>query len=310
MSKPIDLFYSSKPELTTDDWDQIVHSIITYGDKIWLKSGIKFSPRIDQKILRDMEITYQELKDENIIVTWDFEISKSFQHDNSKLSKVITHNEHKELYNAINETIAHNVTGKNDFSLGGDTKIVTKFIEVRQELWNIGLASCCEATGIINRSTIVTNMLASDLFSYELGINKYTNYLFKQFRIPSLCGLSTKAILELRKQSQYLRKKVDSLTKNRLLEYGMQNREILKDCNELYSNYLDGVKSLMKEKNQNGVFKELIINVSGLFVPIIGFLPLSKKLVDWLKDKNHTGFIMYMLHLQQEVSKTHHEEND
>jgi hypothetical protein len=71
-SNSLELFYSDSSHLLIDDWANIVHSIVTYADKIWLNEECCFFKKAFQHNddFRGLSSTIADLRDAGIIKTW------------------------------------------------------------------------------------------------------------------------------------------------------------------------------------------------------------------------------------------------
>ena len=72
-----DLFFTENQEITLLDWEHIVHSLITYGNILWIPSNLQFAPKIELDLQSELKKTFNELIEEKCIFTWELEITGS-----------------------------------------------------------------------------------------------------------------------------------------------------------------------------------------------------------------------------------------
>ena len=184
--------------------------------------------------------------------------------------------------------------------------MVTSFIELRQELWNFGIASLCNANNIVYSNNSPKHLPSASFYKYEKLNKKFTTELFQQFRIHSLLNLSTKDILELRSYSIHLREKIDTYLRKEIYEIGTPDDRIIKNCNKIYNDYLEYVTNFVEEKSKNRVFRDIfkdtVLAVTGIYFPILGIVPIAEKMYTWLKKKKQSGFTLYMTNLINKTS--------
>jgi len=300
-SNCLELFYSDSSHLSIDDWANIVHSIVTYADKIWLNTECCFPKEISKSNnnFLDLSSTIADLKDAGIIRTWQFE---DYLHSSDRsITRIIGNNEHRMLHEEISRSIIE--MSKN---IGPDDayryNTQSKFVDARNQLLHLGLASLCDADGLVyNRSK--PNEIPSHLLNYENVLKKYTHQLFKEFSIGDLSKLSSSDIIELRSLSKYFRDRVNSLVKAKILPLQRLDSKILEDCQNLHNEYEYHLQELVREKQGKNtiteITKDAIVNSVGLFVPVISLIPSVEKALNWAKGRNQRGFLAYMLQAQK-----------
>ncbi len=303
MSKLLNIYYSPVPEINRFDWEQIVQSLITYGEEVWMKSGSNISAKIVDDERKHVSSCLNELIEERIIKTWSFETDKSKSTNN----RVISKEEHIELYNNINSSISYQSGVNNNLLQGKNIDKVTRFIEMRQELWNIGLASLCGANSIVYGKSNSDFVKSNRFYRYDELSKSFTETLFKKFNVPSLSGLSAADILELRLEAVKYRKKIDVFIEKLATNNSeFLDEAIISKCNEIYDEYLNQVYNLVIEKTRsnvvNNTIKDVTINTVGIFMPIAGFLSIADNLFDYFENKENIGFIFYMIMLLKKTS--------
>lgn len=297
----LDLFYGSSYFLE-EDWESILHSIITYSDKIWLNSNYKFSDQIESNKTSKFLSILNDLKEEGIVLTWQLE-SNLHNSDNS-ISRVITNDEHRNLYNEINQTIVNGCKG--------DFDIQSKFVEARHELFYLGLTRICEAHGItcnkLEASNLISRLCSQEYISYENILKKYSYHLFQEFSIGNLSKLSSSDIIKLRSSSKYYRNRVNACIQKKLLPLQKLDEEIINDCKNLYRECEDHLREcLVKNHEWRDTLKkssnDLKLAVIGIFTPYPAFIPPIERVIrQFRKDPTKEGFLIYMMEAKKMTS--------
>ncbi len=305
------LFFSGNIEIDTGNWEQIVHSLVTYGDCVWLHADAVLSKDLDPTISVRIQNTLKELQDEKKIRTWELEASTAYVLRKTSASRVISLEEHKSLYQNVNHAVLEGPGEVGNLAYGEqDIERTSKLIDYRQELWHLGIASLCGASSLVYEKSPTGRFRYSTYFRYESLNKKYTQTLFKKFEIPALSLLTTKDILELQKYAAALRRKVDGLLSTKVFEIGVPDRTVMKECEGLHHEYLTMLKNVIQEKTGNGILlggmKDVAVWVTGLFLPATSIIPLAERFGHWLVNKQEYGFVLYMLELQKRAFRATH----
>ena len=309
MKSSMDLFFSGSVELKLEDWEQMIQALVTYGDTLWIDANMQISNRLFPEIHAAISKTLKELKEEEIVLTWKLEASLAGEP--AIVNKVIDIEEHRNLYENINYAILDGEESEIfvGSTLSTEVERTSKIIDYRKELWNLGIASLCGANGIVYRTLSSSKqLLSSSFYKYEMLNKKYTQHLFKKFKIPSLWSLSTNDILDLRKKAKHLRSQLDLLLSSKIFEIGVPEKKIIKECERLYDSYLSAVKDIIDEKSHEGLFastsKDVAVGVSGLIFPIMGLYPIAERFAQWFNNKEQYGFVLYMMELQSRAFRS------
>jgi len=303
------LFFSGDTSLSINEWEQIVHSLITYGSTIWLHADSELSPNLPPEISVKLKITYNELIEAKKIKTWELEASKHrLPKLSSSSSRIISTKEHRSLYESINFTVLEKSEMLvESLSHKQEVERTSKLIDFRQELWNLGIATLCGSGAIVYQRISPRSPPYSSYYKYELLNKRYTQCLFKKFRLPGLYLLSARDIIELQKISSGLRSKIDSLILTRISGVGIPDELISEDCDKLFAEFLVSIEDMISEKTKkgtvSGITKDVVIGATGLVLPVVGALPIAEKLGNWFMNKGIHSFVLYMLELQKRVFK-------
>lgn len=303
------LFFSGDTSLSISEWEQIVHSLITYGRTIWLHADSELSPNLPPEISVKLKTTYNELIEAKTIRTWELEASKHrLPRPSSSNSRIISTKEHCSLYESINYAVLEK-SEKLVESLSHKQEVerTSKLIDFRQELWNLGIATLCGSSAIVYQRISPKSPPYSSYYKYELLNKRYTKRLFKKFRLPSLYLLSASDIIELQKISSGLRSKIDSLILSRISNLGIPNELISEDCDKLFGEFLESMEEMISEKTKKGIAtgitKDVVIGTTGLVLPVVGALSIVEKLGNWFTNKDRHSFVLYMQELQKRAFK-------
>ena len=136
MSDKLSILVEQKSLISCFQWEEILRDIIMFSDTVWLhRSAVAFDNTLDPSIQRHLEWVYNDLIDANIIQFYSFESDSD--KECQEATKVITHEEHLDLYNSIIEKIQNPNTYTTD-SLP-DPERTSRIVERRNELWKYGL---------------------------------------------------------------------------------------------------------------------------------------------------------------------------
>jgi hypothetical protein len=306
----MELIYTDSNELTDYSWERIVHSIITFGDTIWINENITFSEQLPDWLRKYYLKTFYELKEEGIIKLWNYEQNKTKL---SIVNAVIPINESSELYDAINCQIenyaSHGSIGGKDIS---GSELTSKIIQYKHELWNIGIANILGANGICyphdNNSKTGS---ASNYYKYELIDRKYSESLFNKFEIKALGFLPSNDIIEIRKKSNVLTKHLLTYTNKKLTEIPQNNKTIENDCQIIFDNCQKELNELIKEKSLKkfGIefSKDVAISSIGFVFPLVSIVPFGEKIFNLFKDQKKYSLLFFALDIKQRAFNSYKE---
>lgn len=290
------LFYIGKTEMDISSWEEIVLSLITYTDNVWLPSYTLPPNKIEDIKVERIKNTFEELKESKILLTWNFEFSEL---EYTKPDKVISLNEHLAMREGIDVLFKN---AKNNLELKSSIGIerTSKFINYKNDLWNMVIADSCDANGFIAREKENLNFLADKSFEYE---RKYFENLFFKFQVSNLWTLTTEQILQLKKLIGKTRIEVDALIKKKLLHTENVEAIFSEDINKRYSEYNKLVNEIVMENFGKGTlgkgYEEAMINFVGIFIWQVSFMPLITRTIGSLFNKRRNSFIAYMSELKQ-----------
>lgn len=300
--QPLALFYTSTPELTLDDWEQILHSIVTYAQVVWLHPETRIGSQVPEDMRRHIESVFHELEAAGTLSRWALESSPVPSRLSSTARRIITADEELQLYDSLNAVIVGDETDRAG-PFGEEFNLQSKFVEVRHELWNLGLAGLCNADGVVYRGSSTRRRVVPDQYRYEQINKKYTHELFNVFQIGSLVSLGAQDVLDLQKRSKSLRSKVGEILATKILPVEIPPGEVIADCRVLFDEYSVAVQDAIRERTAKRVLvetgKDVTIGGIGLVFPVIGAIPIAQRLVSWFRGRGLNGFLLYMLDLGQ-----------
>ena len=299
MIKMIDTSYAllveQKAPISTPQWDNIVKNLVMFSDKIWLhRAAVEFDSRLDTALMRHYEMVYNELVEADLIQFYSFESDSN--EDCSNSSRIITKEEHVELYN----TIIDKVSVPNQYSYDSlqDPERTSRIVERRNELWKYGLATLLDSE--ISVDCQLAKKIGSEISNRSLN-SAMTNELFSAFDISSLTHLNTKDIIELRNKAQKHRKTIQDITIRARID---PNTTITDVVNNEYKDAIQKINELTADIAGVGAIKKLLLNST---INIVGLVPLSyvvlvpltalicgKDLFDFLKSRKKYGFVLFM----------------
>jgi hypothetical protein len=303
----LELFYSGGAIAGISEWEEIVHSLVTYGRHIWIPASFTFDTVKDKRLRDHFRATLRDLVNSGVVSCWKFAATP---HSAAlPIGQEISRETQIALYELVNEqllgqhpAIPQPVTKSKD-----EVERTSKIIDYRHELWNLGLASELGACGIVfgrTRSKIVT---ASPQYRYDTLNRRYCRKILDQIQLPSLAHLDAEDITQLRSSAAGLRSKLNPLIASKLLEIPPSDRTISLECRDLLTEYLESVSRLANSKKLKAVGfdsgKDAIISSIGLALPVVGIYPIVERLALWLKDRNRHAFMLYMIEMQRRVAR-------
>ena len=122
-------------------WNEIIRSIIMFTDVVWLHSSLDISNEMDDSAKNHINIVLNELVECGLIKFYSLDSDEEKYRNNA--SRIITREEHMELYNSIIE----NVSDKNKRYIDDlpDPERTSRIVECRNELWRFGIATLLDA---------------------------------------------------------------------------------------------------------------------------------------------------------------------
>lgn len=298
------LIYTDSNELTEASWERLVHSLITYGENIWINEYVRFSEKIPDWKRNIYNKTIAELKEAGLIKVWSYEIEYS---NFNELDNIIPFDTYSELYNAINSKIKD--YGSYGTFYGKDLKgseLTSKIIQFRHELWNIGIAQILEVDGICYPSEIKQKTYeASKFYKYELINREYTNTIFKKMDIKPLGFLSALDIIELQKKGQILSEYLSKYTKNKLVEILPNKRIIDNECQLVVEDVQEQLNALINEKSLRKFGKDFtqnaIITSASMAIPVLSVVPFIEQITNRYKDNKKYSLLFFALDLKNKA---------
>ena len=290
------LLIEQNTPISAFQWDGIVRDLIMFSDKIWLhRSAVSFDSKLDIGVQRHFELAYNELIEAGLIHFYAFESDSKLEQNTA--NRVITREEHLELYNSIIERMQN----PNTYTLDSlqDPERTSRIVEKRNELWKYGLATLLKSEISFTCSNFKNNI------SYEMSnrsVNsKLTNELFSAFDIPSLSHLNAAEIIELKAKAQKHKKVLQNLT---IQARTNPNETITDVVTKEFDNAIEKINQLATDSAGNGAIKNLIINSTlnlGGLVPLsyIVLVPLTavlcgKDMFEFLRSRKKYGFVLFM----------------
>ena len=168
-------------------WDDIVRAVVMFTDVVWLHSALDISNKIDDSSKHHISIVLNELVENGIIKFYSLESDEDSYKNTA--SRIITKEEHMELYNSIIE----NVSDKNRVYVDDlpDPERTSRIVECRNELWRFGIATLLDADiSVSYKNRRNKNYMSKEI--EKMAINaELTTELFKLFNVPSLAHLET-----------------------------------------------------------------------------------------------------------------------
>jgi len=299
------IFYIGNLELDVVSWEEIILSLITFADEIWLPYTAHFAKKYNDNILTYFQETLEILKDEGIIKTWSFQ----FQHENKKIEEIykihrlIYDEELNNINKMINDEFRRHISKVLPGSYGKHVELTSKFIDFRHDLLNIEIANLCETTGFVTRKSQNLNFLYNNK---SLINQEYYNQLFDKFQVNNISTLNAYQIIQLRNLIERTKLEIDKLVQNKLIHINSIETVISEKVNSKFAEYHEHIYNIINMNiGKHKIFKNIInlaANTIGIFLWPVSFLPFIGEYHDQLLNKNINGFVTYMFELKKITS--------
>lgn len=275
---------------TISQWDEIIRAIIMFADVVWLHSSLDIAYEMDDSTKNHLNTVLNELVEGKLIKFYSLESDESIYRNNA--SRVITKEEHMDLYNSIVEKVKDKERLYVDNL--NDPERTSRIIEHRNELWRFGIATLLDA----NISISYRNRGSKDYLRKEIDKmaikSELTTELFRLFNIPSLAHLSTSDILAVRKNARKYRKVINDL----FIKADHGDEDLRKVVQEEYNEFISSLNELVQTAAGNKAIKRLagntFINVAGIFFPPMAALACGLDYLNYFKDRKKYGFVLFM----------------
>ncbi|GEM_PF-5471954 len=297
-SESFDIMYTGSSEITLESWEKIIHALITYGERIWLHTSVSISKHIPSELRRLISHTFDELKEDRLICTWDYEYSNN---PSGYHLKTLHNEDIKTLYSNVNYQI-ENYSAMGTLSgqeLEG-AEVTSKIIQYRHELWNIGLASLLDISSICyDKSPTRMKGNYSSYYKYEIINKQYTENIFEQLEMPPLGFLSCKDIKEIRGKSEALRARLAEPINSKMIEMPPCEDSIKTECDDIILELNSLITELAKDKSLKylgkDITKESVIASLSVLMPSFALYTFADKMMLWLKGNRKYSFLFFAL---------------
>lgn len=285
------LLIEQNAQAAIGQWDEIVRSIIMFADVVWLHSALDISNRIDDASKNHIHNVLEELVENGLIKFYSLESDEDRYKDSA--SRVITKEEHMELYNSIVE----NVKDKDRIYVDNlpDPERTSRIVECRNELWRYGIATLLDADiSVSYKNRGYKNYMSKEIDKMAIN-SELTAELFNLFNVPSLAHLRTEDILAIRKNAKKYRKNITELS---VKVNNSVNENLGKVVQDEYQEFIGSLNELAQSAAGNKAIKRMtgntFINVVGLFFPPMAALACGLDYYSYFKDRKKYGFVLFM----------------
>lgn len=272
-------------------WNEIIRSIIMFTDVVWLHSSLDISNEMDDSAKNHINIVLNELVECGLIKFYSLDSDEEKYRNNA--SRIITREEHMELYNSIIE----NVSDKNKRYIDDlpDPERTSRIVECRNELWRFGIATLLDADiSISYKNRGNKNYMSKEIDKMAIN-SKLTTELFKLFNVPSLAHLSAEEILGIRKNAKKHRKVIADLS---VKVNNSVDEDLTKVVQEEYQEFIISLNELAKSAAGNSAIRRMtgntFINVVGIFFPPMAALACGLDYYSYFKNRKKYGFVLFM----------------
>lgn len=294
------ILYNGNTEIDSQMLNNIIQSIITFADSIWINSNIALSKNMPAR-----ESAYniiKALEDKQIIKRWSFPTLGR----NEKI-KVIPFDEYEEINNQINEIFLtnENLLATTSFiyppirGVKKGIETTSKIISVRKEYWSIAIANHLGASRLLIASQYKNRWLsASEKLRYPLVEKKLVEYILENFcYIPDLTALKPEDILRLHSKNKSFREKICEQSEKIFTEF-----QYTSNIELLAQKIQDGVWEYVEEISSGkkvGTIKNVGYTISSIFIPTLSTLPFVDDFIRWLSTKRKYGYVLFLSELKR-----------
>lgn len=287
------LYLSSNGEVALADWQQIVHSLVTYGDSVWIPADYGVAPNLPNDIATRVRRNLNELIQADLVRLWSYEESA----DANNASVVLTSGARQDLKDQIDDTVFSETDALMHSGSPREIDTASRIIEYRHELWNLGLASLCNADGVVYGRETTRHGNKGAGTQYEEMNRKYCERLFEQFEIPSLVNLTCDDILKVRTDVSSFRRRIDkTLVQHPSID--LDDAALIAECRSLFKEYLEVAGASLQDRARL-VNSDLVLNVVGIVLPVAGVGSIAMRFCSWLKNRGKYRFALYMHRLKE-----------
>jgi hypothetical protein len=276
-------------------WEEIVLSLVTFADTVWIPAHAAFGPKIPDQVSVHIRSTFAALQEAGMLRTWDFEHNVR---GSAVPDRVVTTQDHRLAREHIDNRFRRSAPGRNIGDPGVER--TSKFIDYRHDLWNILLGDLCGADGFIARSNWPVDFLTNPSAQNQ---QRYFGQLFRKFQVRHLSVLDVNQIRSLRKYAREMRGQFEGLVKGRLLHVDDVESIFAQDLDERYTEYQntinDVVSSAFGRKHWLQSLQQVYVNIVGVFLWPVSFLPLFEDSLDSYFAKRRNAFVSYISELKQ-----------
>lgn len=277
--------------LEINQWDEIVRSLIMCTDTVWLHSTVEISHKLEDPVSNHLHCVLHDMADNGLVKFY------SLESDNEECrrlsSRIISREEHMELYGAIIE----NINNANRSYADGlpDPERTSRIVECRNELWKFGIAALLDA----DLSVSYKDRKNQDYLNREMERMcikaDLTTELFRLFHVPCMAGLNTEDILRIRKKSKKHRHIISELS-DRVNNGGTLTAEQV--VNDEYKEIVESMYELVQSAAGNMAIKKMLgntfINVFGIFFAPMAAIACGLDYYSYLMNRRKYGFVVFM----------------
>jgi hypothetical protein len=296
------ILYNGDIEIDSQMLNNIIQSVITFADSIWINSNIALSKNMPAQIKENAHNIIKVLEDKQIIKRWSFPTLERDQ----KI-KVIPFDEYEEINNQINEIFLANknllATISRTYLPIRDVKkeieTTSKVISIRKEYWSVAIANYLGASRLSITPQYKNMWLyASEKLRYPLVEKKLVEYILENFcYIPDLTILKPGDILKLHSKNKSIREKICETSEDIFTEF-----QYTSDIEPLAQKMQDGVWEYVEEVTGGkrvGTIKNVGYAISSIFIPALSVLPLVDEFITWLSTKREYGYVLFLSELKK-----------
>lgn len=290
------LFLTSKASFGLLEWNQVVSSLITYGDSIYIPKRLFEETRIPPQIHSHFVKTCNELIEGKLLRYWGIEGRDKV----NQFVSIISHENHKLIFEYLTE---FDTTLRLPSNNGPE--LTSRYVDARADLYHMLIAKLCNCSGIVDTKGKSELVRLHELYKQDVIQKNIVSNLFTKLGATNLYQLTAKDIVDLQNNAQFLRKELDQLMAGIILQPEPPRRITTNIVEKVHKKYTESIDSLIAEKSIKHIsgesFVDATFDIVGHFIPGVGLLPAISRLGDRCLKNQEIGLLVYINTLKKQA---------
>ncbi|MEI6709285.1 MAG: hypothetical protein WCK96_19370 [Methylococcales bacterium] len=284
------LFLTSKGSFGLSQWNQVVSSLITYGDSIYIPYKFFEETKIPLQVHPHFVKTYNELIEGKLLRYWGLE---GRDKTNSSVS-MISKESHKLIFEYLTEFDTNLRLPSNN-----GPELTSRYVDARADMYYMLVAQqCLRCSGIVDTKGKSELVRLHELYKQDVIQKNIVSKLFTKLGATNLYQLTAKDIIDLQNNAQFLRKELDQLMEGIILQPEPPRRITTDIVEKIHKKYTESIDSLIAEKSLKYISGESLLDavfdITGHFIPGFGLFPIAAKFINNVNKRQESGLLVYI----------------